>query len=46
MEVAWDDSEPDLTTMFGVGDKLKVKVLSLDTKKQKILLDNHFLKLQ
>lgn len=38
MEVAWDDSEPDLTTMFGVGDKLKVKVLSLDTKKQKILL--------
>lgn len=38
MEVAWNDPEPDLTTMFGVGDKLKVKVLSLDTKKQKILL--------
>ena len=35
-EIAWDDPEPDLTTKFGVGDKLKVKVLSLDTKKQKI----------
>lgn len=37
-EVAWDDSQPNLTAMFDIGDKLKVKVLSLDTKKQKILL--------
>ena len=34
-EVSWDETEPNLNSMFRIGEKLTVKLLSIDPEKQR-----------